>query len=468
MSGFAQVSPLLRAAVFVPAAMWLFGVPVMAQREAESVSASFRKAVDQVSASVVSVRPVGVPGPILPPPILGGRFGPRPLGGAIALRPVVPMRPGGGSGVVVDASRGLILTSERVMDGAHRAIVTLADHREVEIERIARDPRSELVLLWVDAKNLPLRQAAWGDSDSLQAGDWVLAVGRTAGRGVTVSAGIASEARSGVESGRDDPIRTDAVITAVNAGGPLVDLDGKVVGINVGRGEPGLPHEGFSHAVPGSLARRVATELAEVGRVRRGFLGLVIGGDEPASLNPRETPGLLITGITAGGPADLAGLRVGDRIVALDGRPIGAIEELSRAVESAPVGQRFSMTVQRAGSRKEIEVQTAERPEPTGAADGPLRPIMPGFRGRPRQFDPQRGQSSTPGSRRRDGVLRSEPADDSPASSRPRQTVPAPKPGTAGSAPKEKNGLPEPIPEAVPEPKSSLPPALEPGPSRSS
>src|SRR4029079_7474723 len=97
-----------------------------------------------------------------------------------------------------------------------------------------RDPRSELVLLWVDAANLRLRQVAWGDSDALQAGDWVLAVGRTAGRGATVSAGIACESRSGKESGRDDPIRTDAIITGLNAGGPLIDLDGKVVGINLG------------------------------------------------------------------------------------------------------------------------------------------------------------------------------------------------------------------------------------------
>ena len=118
MSGFARVSHLLKAAVIIPAALVLYGVPVMAQREAETLSASFRKAVNKVSASVVSIRPVGVPGPILPPAILGGRFGPRPLGGVTALRPVVPMRPAVGCGVVVDASKGLILTSERVMEGA--------------------------------------------------------------------------------------------------------------------------------------------------------------------------------------------------------------------------------------------------------------------------------------------------------------------------------------------------------------
>ena len=131
------------------------------------------------------------------------------MGGVTALRPVVPVRPAGGCGVVVDASKGLILTSERVMDGAQRAIVTLSDHREVETDRIARDPRSELVLLSVDAANLPLRQAAWGNSDALQAGDWVLAVGRTAGRGATVSAGIACETRSamGIGTRRSHPDR---------------------------------------------------------------------------------------------------------------------------------------------------------------------------------------------------------------------------------------------------------------------
>jgi S1-C subfamily serine protease len=152
--------------------------------------------------------------------------------------------------VVIDASKGLILTSEQVVDGAQRAIVTLADHREVETSRIARDPRSELVLLWVEADNLPLREAAWGDSDALQAGDWVLAVGRTAGRGATVSAGIACETRSERDSGSDDPIRTDAVITGVNAGGPLINLEGKVVGINLARGEPGLAARRFQSRHP--------------------------------------------------------------------------------------------------------------------------------------------------------------------------------------------------------------------------
>jgi serine protease Do len=293
-------------------------------------------------------------------------------------------------------------------------------------------------------------------------GDWVLAVGRTAGGGVTVSAGIACETRSAKESGRDDPIRTDAVITGLNAGGPLVDLEGKVVGISLARGEPGSPNDGFSQAIPESLARRVATELAGFGRVKRGFLGLVISGDEPTSLNPRDTsPGLLITGITLGGPADLAGLRVGDRIVAVDGRPISEIEELSRQVENAPVGQRFSLTIQRAASRMEIAVQTAERPE-TGAPAGSLRPVVPGFRGRLRPRDSAPGQSAPPGSRRPGGVLRSEPADDSSG-----KAVPAPQPGSPGSGAKRKGDKPEPAPEAAPEPDPSLPPALDPDPSHS-
>jgi serine protease Do len=368
--------------------------------------------------------------------------------------------------VVIDDSRGLILTSERVMDGAQRAIVTLPDRREVETDRIARDPRSELVVLSVDAANLSLRQAAWGDSDALQAGDWVLAVGRAAGRRATVSAGIACETRSDRESGRDDPIRTDAVITAMNAGGPLVDLEGRLVGINLARGEPGSPHDGFSHAIPGSLARRVATELAGFGRVRRGFLGLVISADEPASLNPRDTAtGLLITGITAGGPADLAGLQIGDRIMAVEGRPIGAVEELSRQVDSAPVGQRFSMTIQHGTSRKEIDVQTAERPERTGAPAGTLGPLVPGLRGRPRPRDSAPVQPAPPGARRPGGVLRSEPADDSTG-----KPAPAPLPGSAGSGAERKSGKPEPAPEAAPEPapapEPSLPPALDPHPAR--
>ena len=336
----------------------------------------------------------------------------------------------------------------------------------METDRIARDPRSELVLLWVDAANLPLRQAAWGDSDALQAGDWVLAVGRTAGRGATVSAGIACESRSGRQSGSDDLIRTDAVINGLNAGGPLVNLEGKVVGINLARGEPGSPHDGFSQAIPGSLARRVATELAGFGRVRSGFLGLVISGDEPASLNPRDTPpGLLITGITAGGPADQAG-REGRR------QDCGARRPAPRRRRGTPTGGQKRLrsdsdsdSPSSAESRMEIDVQTAERPEGTGAPAGPLRPIAPGLRGRPRPRDSAPGQAAPSGTRRQGGVLRSEPADDSPASSRPRQPAPAPQPGSSGSGAERKSGKPEPAPEAAPEPDPSLPPALDPEPS---
>ncbi|MGC8644610.1 MAG: S1C family serine protease, partial [Isosphaeraceae bacterium] len=328
--------------------------PALAEREPESLSASFRKAAERVLPSVVAVRPLGVFDSGLPfvPPGMPRFFPGQILPGAPRF-PRHAIEPGGGStgsGVVIDAARGLILTTEQATSGAARVTLIFTDGREIEANRVVRDPRSELVLLSIDPQNVRLKQAEWGSSEKLQLGDWVLSVGRPTGRTHAVSAGIVSGRGAGPEPNADaDAIRTDAVLNLANAGGPLVDLDGKVVGINRAGLDPGSRQAGFGFAIPAERARRFAADLADVGHVRHGYLGLIIGPDGGEPNGPSAGQGLVVTGVNAGGPAEDAGIRVGDRIVGLNGGPIIGLEALSRAVDSAPVGQEFRLTVDRGG-----------------------------------------------------------------------------------------------------------------------
>ncbi len=344
--------------------------PALAEREAESLSASFRKAAERVLPSVVAVRPLGVLEPGLPyvPPGIPRLFPGQVLPGLPRLRrhPLELGAGSTGSGVVIDAARGLILTTEQAISGAPRVALIFTDGREVEATRVVRDPQSELVLLSIDPQSVRLKQAEWGSAEKLQLGDWVLSVGRPTGRTHAVSAGIVSGRGAGPEPNADaDAIRTDAVLNLANAGGPLVDLDGKVVGINRAGHDPGGRQAGFGYAIPAERARRFAAELADLGHVRRGYIGLIIGPDG-GELNDSSagSAGLLVTGVKAGGPAEDAGIHVGDRILALNGRPIAGLEALSRAVDSAPVGQEFRLTVDRAGKRLEIVVKSRARPDP--------------------------------------------------------------------------------------------------------
>jgi S1-C subfamily serine protease len=362
---------------------------------------------------------------------------------------------------VVDAARGLILTCEQVIENAPRVVIIFADGREIETDRIARDPRTELVLLSVDPKGVALQEAQWEDSATLQIGDWVLSMGRTLGHSTVVSAGIVSGAGgAGRESRHEGPIRTDAVISPLNTGGPLINLEGKVVGINHARGEPRGWSDGFGHAISSAVARRVASDLAEFGRVKRGYLGLVIEPEAPGALDPRiRTQGLVVTGITPGSPAAEAGFQLGDRIVALDGRPMTQLEALSQAVEDAPVGREFTLTVERGGKRQEIKVQTRQRPEPPGVSGRSPGSTPPGMGRRIRPREGARGGWVRPALPRQPGAARSDRSEDrSPGPPAP------PAPGQPDQAPGQKDGQPGKVSRSPPDsgPTRSLALDLEP------
>ncbi len=249
------------------------GPRALAQREAETLSASFRKAAEKILPAVVAVRPAGVigrgdavaaPWQTVFPGVPGGMPGRSGRGGSTSRAvPASSWMP----------PEGLILTSEQAIAGAPRVVVIYEDGREVGSDRVVRDPQTELVVLAVDPRSVHVKEAEWGDSQALQLGDWVLSIGRSANHAGTVSAGIVSSRPAELQ---DDVLRTDAVIGSAGSGGPLIDLEGRIVGINRARLDPRGWPDGFGLAIPGRAARRCVSDLAEFGQVRRGYLGVMV------------------------------------------------------------------------------------------------------------------------------------------------------------------------------------------------
>lgn len=366
--------------------------PALAQGEAESLSQSFRKAAQRALPAVVSVKAIGVVDPSERPapydPLWRrGRSGQDPL----------PQDEGGGSGVVIDAEKGFVLTNDHVVQNASKVVVLLQDGRERPASQIHRDPKSDLALLIIDPKGLT--KADWGDSQSLDIGDWVLAVGQPFGLSGTVTAGIVSGKSRGIGmSMYEDLIQTDAAINPGSSGGPLVNLRGEIVGINTAIKTVRGVYEGVGFAIPAARARRVAADLAEHGRVRRSYLGIQIGTVDRSTLERLDQPGAVaITGVSPGSPAAEAGLRVDDVLLRLDGKPVGGSGQLQTAIETAPAGTPITVEVDRNGERHELKVVPKDQPESFGLRERPsneIPKVRPGpFDGVPRFPGPIRPQA---------------------------------------------------------------------------
>jgi len=348
--------------------------PALAQGQAESLSASFRKATGRVSPAVVAIRPLDSPHRFVPMPLPS--VGPLRLGEMV---PRVAVRVGeidgepAGTGLVIDLDRGHVLTCDHVLRGSSQAAVILADGRERFSSQIRRDPRLDLAVLVIDPKGLNLTQAAWGDPGALQPGDWVLSIGQPAGSAPSISAGIFSALRAGAGIAPADLLlETDARVNPLHSGGPLVNLKGEVVGINVtlaGR-RGGLASMGY--AIPADRARRAAADLAEFGRVRRAYLGVQVEPVQPSlPERPMDAAPVVIVSVNPGTPASEAGLRPGDRIVSIGGRPIAGVAMLQSAVELAPIGEELALAVDRDGQRIEVKVPARAQPMSPGLG-GPV------------------------------------------------------------------------------------------------
>jgi serine protease Do len=281
-----------------------------------------------------------------------------------------PPRSGVGSGVIVDAA-GLVLTNNHVVEGADQVVVELPDGREFRAAEIKTDPASDLaVVKLADARDLPT--ARLGDSDKLEIGDWVIAIGNPFELETTVSAGIISG--KGRELGsirRAKFLQTDAAINPGNSGGPLVNLAGEVVGINTAIASNSGGYQGVGFAIPINLAKWVSGQLIAKGSVERGYLGVSIGpltNELAAKFGIAGRKGVVVTDVMDDTPAAAAGVKDYDVITAFDGQAIDGPRSLQEVVERSAIGQQHRLTVMRDG--KPLELTVSVKPLPDKVADG--------------------------------------------------------------------------------------------------
>ncbi len=288
-----------------------------------------------------------------------------------------------GSGVIVDAQQGYILTNNHVIEHADKIVVTLKDRRTVNAKLVGTDPGTDVAVLKVDTDNLTA--IPFANSDKLQVGDYVVAIGNPFGLGQTVTSGIVSAlGRSGMDiEGYEDFIQTDASINPGNSGGALIDLDGKLVGINTAILAPAGGNVGIGFAIPANMAKQVMNQVIKYGEVRRGRLGVYIQNLTPDladALKLDVHEGAVVTQIEPGSAGEKAGIQVGDVIVAVDGEPVKSGVDLRNKIGLEPVGTNVSLTIVRDGKRQMLTapIEAASAGAGAGAAGGGNVPQLQG------------------------------------------------------------------------------------------
>lgn len=282
-----------------------------------------------------------------------------------------PDRQGTGSGVIVDKS-GIVLTNNHVVQGADEVTVRLSDGREFKASDIKTDPATDLAVLRIKADG-SLPAALLGDSDELQIGDWVIAVGNPFHLDSTVSAGIISSKGRELNSNRSRFLQTDAAINPGNSGGPLVDLEGHVVGINTAIATNNGGYQGIGFAIPSNQAKWVMNQLIKSGTVRRGYLGVGIQkveGDLAKSFGVGRHEGVAVASVMRGSPAAEAGFEEGDVIVEYAGKKVRTPRDLQELVERAPLDSKQQVKVLRAGQSVDLQVVIKPLPEDLGRMAG--------------------------------------------------------------------------------------------------
>ncbi|MFB9950873.1 DegQ family serine endoprotease [Rhizobium puerariae] len=263
-----------------------------------------------------------------------------------------------GSGFVITTD-GYIVTNNHVIDNATSIKVTLDDGTELPAKLIGADPKSDLAVIKI-APNKPLATIAWGDSDKLKAGDQILAIGNPFGIGTTVTAGIVSARGRDLHSGPyDDFIQIDAPINHGNSGGPLVDVEGKVVGINTAIYSPNGGSVGVGFAIPSDQAQQVVAKLMKDGSIAHGFIGVQIQpvtADVASAIGLDKPEGALVANVSDNTPSARAGVETGDVITALGGQAVKSPRDLSRMVADLAPGTSENLTVWRQGQSKELSI----------------------------------------------------------------------------------------------------------------
>ena len=287
-----------------------------------------------------------------------------------------------GSGFVIDPS-GIIVTNNHVIDGADEITVTLQDNTSLKAKLIGRDERVDLAVLQVTPpKGKTLTAVQWGNSDTARVGDWVLAIGDPFGLGGTVTAGIVSARGRDINQGPyDDFIQTDAPINRGNSGGPLFDMDGRVVGINTAIYSPSGGSIGIGFSIPSNLAKNVVAQLRSFGRAKRGWLGVRIQQVTPEiaeSVGLKDASGAMIAGVNEGGPASKGQLRPGDIVLKFNGAIIKEMRNLPRVVAETEIGKAVPVVIWRDGGEQTLQVMVSEMPDDVKQASAAvIAPAVP-------------------------------------------------------------------------------------------
>ena len=371
---FSQTVTVLLAGYFVVATLkpqWLDQRPTLSsiavleapagsvQREGRNVAGSFSSAAKIASAAVVSINTskAVARNPHADDPWFKFFYGDQGRGES---------QVGLGSGVIISAS-GYILTNNHVVENADEIEVILNDKRKATAKVIGTDPNTDLAILKIELDKLPV--IVLGNSDTLEVGDAVLAIGNPFGVGQTVTGGIVSALgrnQLGINT-FENFIQTDAAINPGNSGGALVDVNGNLLGINTAIYSRSGGSMGIGFAIPVSTAKQVLEGIVRDGQVTRGWIGV-----EPQELSPelaetfniKATSGVIITGVLQNGPAALAGLQPGDVITGVSGKDVGSVTELLSAVAALKPGIAAPLSVNRKGSKTEIAVTPGRRERP--------------------------------------------------------------------------------------------------------
>jgi Do/DeqQ family serine protease len=282
-----------------------------------------------------------------------------------------------GSGVIVDADKGYILTNNHVIENADKITVTLIDNRSFDAEVVGKDPDTDVAVLKLKGKFDNLTAINLADSDKLQVGDFVVAIGNPFGLTHTVTAGIVSAlGRDGIEDGKyENFIQTDASINPGNSGGALIDLNGDLVGINTAilSGSGGGGNIGIGFAIPIDMARTVMEQLIKYGKVERGVLGVTIQSLTPEiakGLKISQQNGVVVTQVQPGSGAEKAGIKLGDVITSIDGAPVDTNTALHNAIGLMRVGSQVSLGLLRDGKPMTLKATIGKDTGDEGPGEG--------------------------------------------------------------------------------------------------
>ena len=388
------LTPILLAAALAIAA------PAQAHLAADEVP-SLAPLVKEIGPSVVNIMTTGKleqlrpesqePHPFFDHPFFKEFFGDRL---PERQRPQLRRPSALGSGVIVDAENGYLLTNNHVIEMAEEITVTLTDRRTFQAELVGADPETDVALLKIDADSLTALPLA--DSDELQVGDYVVAIGNPFGLGQTVTSGIVSAVgRSNLRLGADSYqnfIQTDAAINVGNSGGALINLKGELVGINTAIFTARLGGNiGIGFAIPINMARGIMDQLLAHGEIQRGRIGVQIQDLTPEfaeALGTTHQRGALVAQVLPGTPAEAAGVQAGDVIVGMNGEPVIGASDLRNKVGLLRVGDAVRLSIVRNGETMAIELAVGERgemalsagsqiPQLEGVVLGPLTPDSP-------------------------------------------------------------------------------------------